>query len=108
MFCIDWNDDDPFEIIGESTHDDDYARIDVIVTPCNYLHTLLGYQGDSIHPECVGDLQEQIEYMGASHVLVLLNQQRFNEIGYGDELIVGYSEIQNTQLDAKTPSWVDA
>ena len=43
MYCIDWNDDEPFEIIGESSHDDDYARIDVILSPCNYLHTELGY-----------------------------------------------------------------
>ena len=56
MYCIDWNDDDPFELIGESSHDDDYARIDVTLTPCNYLHTMLDYQDDSISPECIGDI----------------------------------------------------
>ena len=73
MYCIDWNDDEPFEIIGESAHDQDYARLDVILSPCNYLHTELGYQGDSIRSDCIGDYQEQIEYVGASHVLALIN-----------------------------------
>ena len=45
MFCIDWNDDDPIELIN-SEQDDDYARIDITVAPCNYLHTMLGYEGD--------------------------------------------------------------
>ena len=56
MYCIDWNDDDPFELIGESSQDDNYARIDVTLTPCNYLHTMLDYQDDSISPECIGDI----------------------------------------------------
>ena len=55
MFCIDWNDDDPIELINQDAKDDDYARIDVTVTPCNYLHTMLGYEGDSISDECIGD-----------------------------------------------------
>ena len=55
MFCIDWNDDDPIELINRDAKDDDYARIDVIMTPCNYLHTMLGYEGDSISDECIAD-----------------------------------------------------
>ena len=54
MFCIDWDDDDPIELINHE-QDYDYARIDVIVTPCNYVHTMLGYEGDSISDECIGD-----------------------------------------------------
>ena len=46
--------------------------------------------------------------MGASHVVALINQERFNDINYGDELIESYSEIQNAQIDPTTPSWIDA
>ena len=58
MLCLDWNDEEPFEIIG-SDIDDDYTRLEVNLVPCNYIHTMLGYQGDfnSISPECVTDLQ---------------------------------------------------
>ena len=49
MFCIDWNDEDPIEIIGEE-FDDDYTRFEAVLVPCNYLHTMLDYQGDSISP----------------------------------------------------------
>ena len=54
MFCIDWDDDDSIELINHE-QDYDYARIDVIVTPCNYVHTMLGYEGDSISDEYIGD-----------------------------------------------------
>lgn len=58
MFCVDWNDvDEPFEIKG-SDEDGDHSRIEVILVPCNYVHTDLGYEGDSISPECIGSLEE--------------------------------------------------
>ena len=57
MYCIEWNDDDPIKLYGTG-HEDDFARIDVIFVPCNYLHTMLDYKGDTIHPECVGDKQK--------------------------------------------------
>ena len=52
---------------------------------------MFDYQGDSVSPECVGELEEQIKYMGPSHALVYMNQERFNPIGYGDETIERYS-----------------
>ena len=57
MYCIDWNDDEPIEMIGNET-DDDYARLEVVLAPCNYLHTMFDYQDDTISPECIADLNE--------------------------------------------------
>ena len=54
MFCIDWNDDDPIELTGDF-EEEDYTRFDIILTPCNYLHTMHGYQGDFVSPECIRD-----------------------------------------------------
>ena len=73
MFCLDWNDDIPFELVGEKAVDDNYARLEVIFTPCNYLHSQLGYDGDSIHPECIGGKEEQIKYLRQSNLIVYMN-----------------------------------
>ena len=57
MVCLDWNDNDPYELIGYE-FDDETTYIDIILVPCNYVHTLGDYRGDSVSPECIGD-QEQ-------------------------------------------------
>ena len=57
MYCMDWNDDDPFEITG-ALNDDDYTRIEIMIAPCNYLHTMNGYQDDTIGTECIADLEK--------------------------------------------------
>ena len=49
MFCLDWDDDNPIEITG-SDIDEDYTRFEINLTPCNYVHTMLGDIGDSIDP----------------------------------------------------------
>ena len=72
MYCVDWKEDEPFELFG-TYEEDDYQRFDAILTPCNYLHTMHDYQGDSVSPECVGDLTEQVKYLGPSHAIVYLN-----------------------------------
>ena len=72
MYCVDWKDDEPYELFG-TIEEDDYQRFDVILAPCNYLHTQLDYQGDSVSSECIGELDEQIKYLGPSHAIVYLN-----------------------------------
>ena len=57
MFCLDWDDDNPIEITG-SDIDADYTRFEIVMTPCNYLHTHLGYTGDSIDPSCNPNLED--------------------------------------------------
>ena len=34
---------------------------------------MLDYEGDTIHPECHEDLQEQIDYLGPSHIQIYSN-----------------------------------
>ena len=54
MYCI----DDEFEnyVIYGNTRTVEYQRAEVVLAPCNYLHEELGYSEDSIHPECIADL----------------------------------------------------
>ena len=65
MFCIDWDDDQPYEIVGYE-FDDYYERLEVVLTPCNYIHTHLGYDKDFVGSECIGDLEQQEQYVRAS------------------------------------------
>ena len=94
MLCIDWKDDYPVEILG-SEFDSDYSRLEVLLLPCNYLHTMLGYQGDSISDECVGSLEEQIKYLGPSHFFIYMNQEQLNPYKYEDQTITRFSELKN-------------
>ena len=73
MFCLDWDDEGPIELINASSQDDGYARIDVTETPCNYVHAMLGYEGDSLSSECIGGLGSQEQYVRAAHILMLVN-----------------------------------
>ena len=86
MLCVEWTDENPFEIFGYE-HEDEYSRLEVVLLPCNYLHTQLGYEDDSIHPECIGDLESQIQYVGPSQMLILTNQERLNPYASKDEMI---------------------
>ena len=61
MFCIDA--DETIRIYGNENNNN-YQRIEILLTPCNYLHTHLGYEGDSVHPDCIADLDQQMEYLG--------------------------------------------
>ena len=40
--CINWDEDEPIELIGDYG-DDDYSRIEILFVPCNYLHTMGNY-----------------------------------------------------------------
>ena len=57
LFCIDFDPDESVAIFGEF-QDDSYLRLEVTLTPCNYLHTWDGYTGDSISPDCIPDLDK--------------------------------------------------
>ena len=55
----------------------------------------LGYNDDFIHPECIPSLEEQIEYVGQSHWLLLVNEERVNPEGFNEEAIERFSIIYN-------------
>ena len=95
MLCIDWNDDQyPIKIKGDESFDN-YQRIEAALVPCNYVHTQFGYNDDSIHPECVLNLEEQMEYVGQSHWLMLVNEERVLPEVYDGEAVDRFSIIYN-------------
>ena len=59
MFCIDWNDDDPLLLEGnEWGSTDEWTSIELLLNPCNYIHTMQDYKEDFISPECIPDLDK--------------------------------------------------
>ena len=49
--------------------------MEVALVPCNYLHTHLGYTGDSIHEGCEANLDKQIEYLGQLYFLIYYSEE---------------------------------
>lgn len=55
MYCFDWTDDvEPILIYGNEKNDE-YSRVELVLVPCNYVHTRLGYEGDTVPEECLAD-----------------------------------------------------
>ena len=90
--CIDFDKDAEHVIFGDNK-DDSFYRLEVILTPCNYLHTDHNYTGDSINPECVPDLDKQTEYIGESNWQIYKNTDQINAYKFGEEAISRYSTI---------------
>ena len=76
FYCIDWDDDNPFEIYGQQTGLN-YQRLEVILVPCNYVHKEFGETGDYVRDECQSDLESQKEYLGNLRVIILHTTQVF-------------------------------
>ena len=46
-----------------------------MVVPCNMRLTHVGGKRDRIDPECVNDLQKQIDYLGSLNFVTYYNRQ---------------------------------
>ena len=70
LFCLDWK--DSFLLYGEAI-DDSAQMMEFYLLPCNYVHSYMGYTGDSISKECVADQEKQQEYLGKLQVFMYFN-----------------------------------
>ena len=53
FYCLDeWP--DKMKLGGDKTAQT-YRRLEVIFSPCNYLHTHVGYKDDFVHEDCIAD-----------------------------------------------------
>lgn len=55
MYCFDVDQMKGLKIYGDEKNQN-HSRLEILILPCNYLHTEWGYTEDAIHPECIGDL----------------------------------------------------
>ena len=105
FLCLDWDDQNPLEIYGESL-DTEYQRLEAVITPCNYIHDYLQDNGDTIHPDCIYDRDEQFEYVKQIAVLFMYNNQRFDPEQFGKDSIIAESKIVRKQVRSEVPNWV--
>jgi len=75
MFCIDWETAD-LSFYGVEASGD-YSELDIVILPCNVRLTPMGGFEDRIDPQCKGNLEEQIKYIGPMNMLVYYNSERF-------------------------------
>ena len=69
---------DDLELWGYWTDPSRYQRIEFMLMPCNYVHVMNGGTWDSIHPECVEDLEKQQEYLGNMQLVIYASDSFFN------------------------------
>ena len=77
LYCFDWEElKDEMVIYGVSSYTE-FQYIDFALVPCQYNHTINGWMGDTIHPDCVWDRQAQMDYLGNMRALVYMTEQIF-------------------------------
>ena len=52
--------------------------IEIYLLPCNYVHTYMGYTGDSVADECIADSQAQQDYLGPLEVVMFVNDETYD------------------------------
>ena len=70
-----------------------------MLTPCNYVHKYLGYEGDTIKDECIADLNAQLKYLGSYKVYTYASQNDFDQKKFGDESIRKYSRFLSQPIN---------
>jgi len=93
MICIDWTGEEDFLLYGNEDNDN-YMRLEFLLVPCNHLHSHLGYEGDSIHPECIPDLAEQQKYLGNIAVVTYYTEELFMQREFDDASVQKFSFFQ--------------
>ncbi len=92
MYCLDEDQIKGLKIYGDEKNQN-HSRLELLILPCNYLHTEWGYTGDAIHPECIGNLEAQMEYLGPLSFVTYHTRERFDQEGFGEESIKKQSFI---------------
>ena len=57
FLCIDWDDKNPYLTYGKDK-DANFQRVEIIVTPCNYIHREVKDIGDEVSDDCIKDREE--------------------------------------------------
>ena len=69
LFCVDWDDDNPFVLQGNENNFS-FATIDILLLPCNYVHSDYGDIGDFVHKDCIANKRAQEEYLGNINAII--------------------------------------
>ena len=77
------------------------------MVPCNYIHTHLGWDKDSIADVCIDNLEKQIEYLGPLDFMIYYTEEVFKQSEYDTLSIQQQSMLKNQQVDQTTPNWIN-
>ena len=81
FYCLDeWPEN---MMLGGEQEADTYRRLEVIFTPCNYIHSHLGYQGDFVREDCIADFEAQQAYTGPLDVRLMVSDEKMDPFGFG-------------------------
>lgn len=61
-----------------------------------------------MHPECVADLDKQIDYIGSIDLMVYFGEGKLHARSFGDDSISQKSTLKNTQVSETSPSWINS
>ena len=75
LYCFDWDKlGDEIELNGFATSVEDYQMLSFDLVPCNYVHSYLGYENDTIAEGCIADREAQVDYLDNMKVKILMSQ----------------------------------
>ena len=75
MFCIDWESGE--RTLFGNERNLNWLNLDIAFVPCNYYHHLDGDYVDEVVPECVWDLEKQVEYLGPLDLAMYITEEVF-------------------------------
>ena len=100
--CLNWSSDRLKLFNGYLDGTEIRQEFAIIWAPCNVVFEEGGV-ADTIHDECIADLDQQIEYLESLAVKVLANDAGFQSSVYGPNSVDRYSTVQTIQIDNNIP-----
>ena len=89
LYCFDWDKyGDQIELTGFESSVENYQTLSFDLVPCNYIHTKLGYTGDTIAEGCNANRTAQVEYLSNLKVRIFMSHQAFVQDRFGEETIM--------------------
>ena len=58
LFCLDPPNKPKDFVINGNENSSEFRYFELLLLPCNYLHAEFGFTEDTIHPECIADLDK--------------------------------------------------
>ena len=93
------------EIWGQDTYEN-YRYVDIILVPCNYVHTAYGYTEDKVTDECLSNKTLAEDYLRNIRAYVYMSEKRFERKGYDQETIIKRSRFYAQQMNSYSPSFL--
>ncbi len=81
--------------------------LEILFLPCNVIPRWGSTQDQIISDECNHSLEAQQAFLTQPAIQFYFNQEKFNDQSYGEESIIGESELIFIQSSNSEPTWAD-